>query len=376
MGHKITITSQGEACFQPMTDRCSAISKLARPRTPKQVRRFVGAVNYVAGFFPDIQAILQPLHQLTRKKNKFDWTDEHESAFNKVRDLMTKPPVLHMPQSSGRFSLYSDTSRIATGSYLTQLINGRERIIGYYSKVLPNACKHYSVTELELFGLLINITAFKHLLKGCEFNALVDHSSIVQILKSKEAPCTNRLQKLILKLSEYSFKIGYKKGTELALADFLSRAPCEDGSEIDQVVPIACCLFDESDLIDVNTLNPVQPIERRVTRAYAKKMGLSIPEIYPNKATGESPSQSPTCSRNSPTKESNLPAQKPFSLERPSKDLSQEIGHRPILINEVSLTTSPQDRNVTSLPIRQAPLDPNNQTEPRLVDRQNALKDH
>ena len=127
-----------------------------------------------------------------------------------------------MPQSSGRFTLYSDTSRIATGSYLTQVINGKERIIGYYSKVLPNACQRYSVTELELFGLLINITAFKHLLKGCEFNAFVDHSSIVQIMKSKEEPCTTRLQKLILKLSEYSFKIGYKKGVELVLADLLS----------------------------------------------------------------------------------------------------------------------------------------------------------
>ena len=80
MGHRIIITSnsQGEACIQPMNDRCAAIRKLARPKTPKQVRRFVGAVNYVAGFFPNIQSILKPLHQLTRKKNKFKWTDEHE----------------------------------------------------------------------------------------------------------------------------------------------------------------------------------------------------------------------------------------------------------------------------------------------------------
>ena len=213
MGHKITINKAGEPCFQPMNNRCASIRQIPRPKTPKQVRRLVGAVNYVAGFFPNIQTILKPLHQLTRKKNKFVWTDEHETAFQKVKDLMTNPPVLHMPKSTGRFSLYSDTSRLATGSYLTQIINGKEQIIGYYSKVLPDACKRYSVTELELFGLLINISAFKHLLKGCEFDAYVDHSSIVQILKSKEEPCTTRLQKLILKLSEYAFKIGYKKGT-------------------------------------------------------------------------------------------------------------------------------------------------------------------
>ena len=153
--------------------------------------------------------------------------------------MMTSPPVLHMQHKFGSFSLYSDTSRTATGSYLTQTVQDKERIIGYYSKVLPNACQRYSVTELELFGLLINVTVFKHLFKGCEFYAFVDYSSIVQIMKSKEEPCTKRLKKLILKLSEYSFKIGFKKGSELVMADFLSRAPREDDTEIDKVIPMA-----------------------------------------------------------------------------------------------------------------------------------------
>ena len=153
MGHRITVNKVGEACFRPLRDRCAAIHGMPKPKTPRQVRRLVGAVNYVAGFFPNIQSVLKPLHKLTRKKNKFIWTDEHETAFNKVKELMTNPPVLHMPQSTGRFSLYSDTSRTATGSYLTQLINGQECVMGYYSQVLPDACQRYSVTELELFGL-------------------------------------------------------------------------------------------------------------------------------------------------------------------------------------------------------------------------------
>ena len=282
MGHRITVNQQGQPCIQPMNDKCSAIINLPRPKTPKQVRRLVGAVNYVANFFPNIQAVLRPLHQLTRKRNKFQWTSEHDQALNQIKELMTNPPVLHMPQKCGRFTVYSDTSRTATGSYLTQNIQGQERVIGYYSKVLPNACQRYSVTELELFGLLINVSAFRHLLKGCEFDAFVDHSAIVQILKSKEQPCTNRLQKLILKLSDYSFKIGYKKGSELVLADFLSRAPREDDSEIDRVVPVAFSLFTERDLRDQESLAPIaQPIERKVTRAYAKKMGISVPDIYP-----------------------------------------------------------------------------------------------
>ena len=94
----------------------------------KAVRRFVGAVNYVSGFFPHVQTLLKPLHALSRKRKNFEWTDEHQSAFDKVRDIMCKPPILFMPRRTGRLALYSDTSRIATGSYLTQVIDGKERI--------------------------------------------------------------------------------------------------------------------------------------------------------------------------------------------------------------------------------------------------------
>ena len=76
-------------------------------------------------------------------------------------------------------------------------------------------------------------------------------------------------------MSNYSFKIGYKKGSDLVLADFLSRAPREDDSEIDRIMPVAFSLFSEQDLKENDTMNPtVQPIERKVTRAYAKKMNM------------------------------------------------------------------------------------------------------
>ena len=152
------------------------------------------------------------MHALSKKRKNFEWTDEHQSAFDKVKDIMCEPPVLFMPRKTGRLALYSDTSRIATGSYLTQVIDGKERILGYYSKTLPEACLRYSVTELELFGLLINVTAFKHLLKGIEFDAYVDHSAIVDIMKSKHEPPTTRVGRMLFKLSDYVFRVIYKKG--------------------------------------------------------------------------------------------------------------------------------------------------------------------
>ena len=70
-----------------------------------------------------------------------------------------------MPNKTGRFHLYPDTSKFATGSTLYQMQNGRPKLIAYVSKRLPEAAKSYSITELELYRLAINIASFAHLLK-------------------------------------------------------------------------------------------------------------------------------------------------------------------------------------------------------------------
>ena len=70
-----------------------------------------------------------------------------------------------MPNKTGRFHLYSDTSKFATGRALYQIQNGEPKLIAYVSKTLPEAAKSYSITELELYGLGINIASFAHLLK-------------------------------------------------------------------------------------------------------------------------------------------------------------------------------------------------------------------
>ena len=87
-----------------------------------------------------------------------------------------------MPNTTGRFHLYSDTSKFATGSTLYQIQNGKPKLIAYASKRLPEAMKNYSITELELCGLAINIASFSHLLKRVNFDAIVDHLSLTMII--------------------------------------------------------------------------------------------------------------------------------------------------------------------------------------------------
>ena len=127
-----------------------------------------------------------------------------------------------MPNESGRFHLYSDTSKFATGSALYQIQNGKPKVNAYKNKRLPEAVKSYSITELELCGLAINIASFSHLLKRVDFDAIVDHLALTHIIKSKMEHVTTRIKRLLELISLYSFNLYYMKGKDMILSDFLS----------------------------------------------------------------------------------------------------------------------------------------------------------
>ena len=91
-----------------------------------------------------------------------------------------------MPNTTGRFHFYSDTSKFATGSVLYQIQNGKPKLIAYVSERLPETAKNYSITELELCGLAINIASFSYLLKRVDFDVIVDHLSITHIIKKQK----------------------------------------------------------------------------------------------------------------------------------------------------------------------------------------------
>ena len=113
-------------------------------------------------------------------------------------------------------------SKFATSSALYQIQNGQPKFIAYVSKRMPEAGKNYSITELEMCGLAINIMSFAHLLKKVDFD-VVDHLAITHIMKSKAEPITTRIKKQLELLSSYSFNLYYIKGKDMVLCYFLSR---------------------------------------------------------------------------------------------------------------------------------------------------------
>ena len=220
IGNKIFIENK-KVCVQPLRSRLEAIQKLKPPKTPKGCRSFAGVVNFLSMFCPDLQKLLKPIYDVTRKGRPFNWGKEQQDSFEEIKHRLMKLPVIHMANKTGRFHLYSDTSKFATGSALYQIQNGKSKLIAYVSKSLPETAKSYSITELELCGLAINIAGFSHLLKRVDFDAIVDHLALTHIIKSKMELMTTRIKSLLELISSYSFNLYYMKGKYMVLSDFL-----------------------------------------------------------------------------------------------------------------------------------------------------------
>ena len=260
----------------PLRSRTEAVNKIPTPRTPKQCKTFCGVVNHLSLFCPDLQKLLKPIVELTRKGRPFVWGDAQEKAFREVKLRLKNTPVLHLPKAEGRFILYSDTSIEGTGSSLWQIQGGKPKLIGYASKTLPEACSRYSVTKLEMTGLLVNMNLWKNLLKHREFDAAVDHAAVAQIIKAKTEPAT-RIMRLLDRLSAYSFNLYYVKGRDMILSDYFSRHRQND-LDPSELIPISfCCLKTYRSFIDDKIGEEIFCMK---TRASAKASGETVGEVY------------------------------------------------------------------------------------------------
>ena len=265
MGNTIFIKEK-RICVKPLRSRLEAIQKLKPPTNQKGCRSFAGIVNFVSIFCPELQKLLKPIYELTKKGRPYIWGDEQQKAFDEIKSRLLKPPVLSMPDKRGRFLLYSDTSKYATGSALFQVQNGKPKLIAYASKRMPKAGRNYSITELEMCGLAINIASFAHLLKRVDFDTIVDHLVIMHIMKSKMEPATNRIKRLLEILSSYSFNVYYIKGKDMILSHFLSRQ-IEDDSNLHEIIPIS---FNIWEILQENYHNIVSDTYKVQMRAQAK----------------------------------------------------------------------------------------------------------
>ena len=151
-------------------------------------------------------------------------------SFEEIKCRLVKLPMLHLPDNKGRFNLYSDASKFATGSALYKIQNGKPKLIAYASKSLPKAVRNYSITELEVCGLAINISSFAHLLKRVDFDAIVDHLTLMHIVKGNAGLTTNYDKKVVRNI-KFLLHLTYTLQKEkMILIYFLSRQKHDDSN--------------------------------------------------------------------------------------------------------------------------------------------------
>ena len=141
MGNTLFIKDR-RVCFKLLKSRLEAIHESKPLPTVKGCRNLTRMVNFLSLFCPQLQKLLKPIYDLTRKGRQFIWAEEQQLAFEEIKRRLVKPPVLHLPDNKDRFHLYSDTSKFATGSALYhQTQNGKPKLIAYLSKRLLEAVK-------------------------------------------------------------------------------------------------------------------------------------------------------------------------------------------------------------------------------------------
>ena len=262
----------------PLQSRIEAIQKLQPPTNVRGCKSFCGVVNYLSIFCRDLQKLLKPIYDLTKKGRPFIWQEEQQQAFDLIKERMVNPPILHLPKPGGRFILYCDSSRTHTGSSLWQIQEGKPKLIGYASKSLPAPAVNYSVTELEMTGMAVNIHLWRHLLHRVEFDCAVDHRAIPYIMKAKTLPATTRIMRLLEILSGYAFNLYFVKGKDMKICDFLSRIDVDRGNP-GEVIPISFNSFSMLNTIRKVTLQQANKL-LIATRSSTKAEGTTLPPVH------------------------------------------------------------------------------------------------
>jgi transposase InsO family protein len=204
--------------------KTQAVSDWPVPKCVRDVRSFLGLASYYRRFVQNFAKIASPLHAITRKNQRFEWTQEAEKAFNLLKLAMTSPPILSMPTDDGKFVLDTDASDRAIGAVLSQKQEGVEKVIAYASRSLDRREQNYCVTRKELLAVVYFLRYFKQYLLGRSFVVRTDHAALTWLKRTPDP--IGQQARWLEQMEEYTFSIEHRPGIRHGNADALSRRPC------------------------------------------------------------------------------------------------------------------------------------------------------
>ncbi|GJW02266.1 putative reverse transcriptase domain-containing protein [Tanacetum coccineum] len=197
--------------------KIESIKDWASPKSPTEIRQFLGLAGYYRRFIEGFSKIAKPMTKLTQKKVKFVWGDKQEAAFQLLKQKLCSAPILALPEGSEDFIAYCDASKKGLGAVLMQ----REKVIAYASRQLKIHEKNYTTHDLELRAVVFALKIWRHYLYGTKCMVFTDHKSLQHILDQKEL--NMRQRRWLELLSDYDCDIRYHPGKANVVADALSR---------------------------------------------------------------------------------------------------------------------------------------------------------
>ena len=208
-------------------DKTTAISEFPRPTTITELQRFLGMVNHLGKFVPELSIINEPLRQLLHKESVWSWGCDQEKAFQRLKELLQSPTVLAHYSPLRPTVIAADASATGIGAVLLQVQDdGQRQPICFASRSLNETEQRYAVIEKEALATTWSCERFAQYVTGLQFTIETDHKPLTTLMNSKElAKMPARIQRFRLRLMRFNPHVVYVQGKNQVTADALSRAP-------------------------------------------------------------------------------------------------------------------------------------------------------
>ena len=218
LDHRVT-----EEGLLPDSSLLAAIWEIPPPKTATEVRSFLGLAGYCRRYVKGFAAVAGPLHAFTTKDAVFHWSAECQTAFDRLKHLLTTSPITAFPDFIQAFRLYTDASTAGLGAILAQIHDGKERIICCASRDLNQAEKTYPTTKLVCLAIVWAVAKFRPYLMAMPFEVYTDHYAL-QWLKTMRTGSA-LLHRWSAALEEYDFTVCHRPGKVQTHVDGLSLLP-------------------------------------------------------------------------------------------------------------------------------------------------------
>ena len=211
---------------RPDPKRIEDFQNAAQPTNAQEVRSLLGMSNYSSKYIHDYATLTAPLRELTKKNARFSWEQEHQRAFDKLKQALVSAPVMGYFDTQKDTMLTVDASPVGVSAILAQSARDQSdyKVIAYASRSLSNVERRYSQTEKEALSIVWAVEHFHLFLYGQPFTLFTDHKPLEIIYGSPKSKPSARIERWVLRLQPYTFTVKYKPGKENA-ADYLSRHP-------------------------------------------------------------------------------------------------------------------------------------------------------